>query len=172
MVNTFEDPAVPDTRSSSILSGGYNYSTTQHSGTQIINLACLLETARSYYDYHSLDILLPSKNGSNIVPAFLLRKLQPLIQTIWHNIAFCPVDRPEGFWEVQSVIKEGETTPSQKNLSAHYKLSYLTAENKRSWKSCMHRGKSSWKYLLDGQGQNQSESLAVNDTIPYQVLLT
>lgn len=102
MGNAFEDPAASDTRFSSILSGGYIHSTIQHSGTQIINLACLLETARLCSHYHSLDILLPSKNGSNIVPAFLLRELQPFTQAIWHNIASCPVHGPEALWEVQS----------------------------------------------------------------------
>lgn len=89
MGNAFEDPAALDTRFSSILPGGYLYSTIQHSGMQIINLACSLGTARSYHHYHSLDIL-----PLSIIPAILLRKLQPFTQAIWHNIALCPAHGP------------------------------------------------------------------------------
>lgn len=132
MGNAFEDPAAPDTRVSSILPSGYVYSTIQHSGTQIINLACSLGTARSYYHYHSLDILLLSKNGSCIVPAILLGKPQPFTQAIWHNVALCPTHGPQVLGEAQTAIREGEMTPSQNKLSTHHKLSYLTAENERS----------------------------------------
>lgn len=94
MGNAFKDPAAPDTSFSSILPGGYVYSMIQHSGTQTTNLAHLLETARSCYHYHSLDILLLSKNGSCIVPAVLLGKLQPFTQAIWHNVVSCPTHGP------------------------------------------------------------------------------
>jgi len=92
--NVFEDPTAPDTRFSSLLPGGYIYSAIQYSSTQIISLASLLVTARSYRHYHSPDILLLNKNSSRIVPATPLGKLQSFTQATRHNTALCPVHRP------------------------------------------------------------------------------